>query len=210
MKKYFKIFALGMMALSTVAFAGTTATNTNTVSPTLQISATIQSAVQLTLTTGSVAPTHCPVTPGAGTDYAMNFGTVDALGINAGACNRFAPTTPGVTDAIYWSDYNLNPVFTSQTATTNTSITAKVSTDFAAPNNIYIVRDTANSSTVPTSAAAFTPLSTGTPDTIVGPGGITSGTAQTRFIGVGVKPTNGPTVLTGLQSATVTFTLTVQ
>ena len=49
MKKYFTIFALGMMALSTAAFAGTTATNTNVVSPTLQVSATIQSAVQLTL-----------------------------------------------------------------------------------------------------------------------------------------------------------------
>ena len=46
MKKYFMIFALGMMALSTAAFAATTATNSNTVSPTLQISATIQSAVQ--------------------------------------------------------------------------------------------------------------------------------------------------------------------
>ena len=45
----------------------------------------------------------------------MNFGTVDALGINAGNCNKFAPTTPGTTNAIYWSDYNLNPVFTSQT-----------------------------------------------------------------------------------------------
>ena len=209
MKKYFTIFALGMMTLSTAAFAGTTATNTNTVSPTLQISATVQSAVQLTLSTGTVAATHCAVTAGGTTDYAMNFGTVDALAINNGNCNKFAPTTPGTTDAIYWSDYNLTPIFTSQTATTNTSITARVSTDFGAPNNIYIVRDTANSSTVPTSAASFTALSTtATPDTIAGPG-LTSGTAQTRFIGVGVKPANGPAVLTGLQSATVTFTLTV-
>ena len=34
----------------------------------------------------------------------------------------------------------MNPVFTSQTATTNT-ITAQVTTDFAAPNNIQIVRE---------------------------------------------------------------------
>src|ERR1700758_1884982 len=117
MKKFFTIFALGLITLSTAAFAGTTATNTNTVSPTLQVSATIQSAVQLTLSTGTAAVTHCAVAPGAGTDYSMNFGTVDALGISAGSCNRFAPTTPGVTDAVYWSDYNLNPVFTSQTTT---------------------------------------------------------------------------------------------
>jgi hypothetical protein len=207
MKKVLTILALGMMALSTAAFAGTTATGTNTVSPTLQVSATIQSAVQLTLSTGTAAVTHCAVAPGAGTDYSMNFGTVDALGISAGSCNKFAPTTPGVTDAVYWSDYNLNPVFTSQTATTNT-ITAKVTTDFAAPKNIFIVRDSANSSTVPASAAAFTAVSTGTPDTIVT--NAASGVAQTRFIGVEVTPANGPTVLTGAQSATVTFTLTVQ
>src|SRR5580765_1896537 len=208
MKKYFAIFALGMMALSTAAFAGTTATNTNTVSPTLQISATIQSAVQLTLSTGSVATAHCAVTTGAGTDYAMDFGTVDALGINNGNCNKFAPATPGVSNAIYWSDYNLTPVFTSQAASTNASITAKVTTDFAAPNNILVVRDSANSSTVPASAAAFTALSTGTPDTIAGP--VASGTALTRFIGVAVTPSNAAGVLTGAQSATVTFTLTVQ
>ena len=207
MKKYFTIFALGMMALSTAAFAATTATGTNTVSPTLQISATIQSAVQLTLSTGTAAVTHCPVTATGGTpDFTMNFGTVDALGINNGGCNKFAPTTPGVTNAVYWSDYNLNPVFTSQTATTNT-ITAQVTTDFGAPNNIQVVRDSANSSTVPAGAASFTPISTATPDTIVT--NAANGVAQTRFIGVAVSPASGAGAQ-GAKSATVTFTLTVQ
>jgi hypothetical protein len=207
MKKYFTLFALVMMALSTAAFAGTTATNTNTVSPTLQISANVQSAVQLTLSTGTAAVTHCIVTPNGGTpDYTMNFGTVDALGISNGGCNKFAPTTPGTTNAIYWSDYNLNPVFTSQSVTTNT-ITAQVTTDFAAPNNLQIVRDSANSSTVPTGVASFVPVSTASADTIVT--NAVSGTPQTRFIGVGVLPTNGAGS-TGVKTATVTFTLTVQ
>jgi hypothetical protein len=209
MKKYFMIFALGMMALSTAAFAATTAVNTNTVSPTLQISATIQKAVQLTLSTGTAAVTHCAVTPTGGTpDYTMNFGTVDALGINAGNCNKFNPAVPGTDNAIYWSDYNLTPIFTSHTAISGTTVTAKVTTDFGV-TNIFVVRDSANSSTVPAGAASFTAVSTGTPDTIVGPG-VTSGTAVTRFIGVAVKPDNGATVATGAQSATVTFTLTVQ
>jgi hypothetical protein len=207
MKKYFMMFALGMMSLSTAAFAATTAVNSSVVSPTLQVSATIQSAVQLTLSTGTAAVTHCAVTPAGGTpDYTMDFGTVDALGINNGNCNKFAPTTPGTSNAIYWSDYNLNPVFTSQTVSTNT-ITAQVTTDFAAPNNIQIVRDSANSSTVPTGVASFTPVSTGTPDTIVT--NAASGSTQTRFIGVAVTPANGASV-TGAKSATVTFTLTVQ
>jgi hypothetical protein len=209
MKKYFTIFALGMMALSTAAFAGTTATNTNTVQPTLQISATIQKAVQLTLSTGTAAVTHCTVTATGGTpDYTMNFGTVDALGINAGNCNKFAPTTPGVSNAIYWSDYNVTPVFTSHAAIAGTVVTAQVTTNFGV-SNVFIVRDSANSSTVPASAAAFTAVGTATADTIAGPG-ITSGTALTRYIGVAVTPANGATVGTGAQSATVTFTLTVQ
>jgi hypothetical protein len=208
MKKYLMIFALGTMALSTAAFAGTTAVNTNTVAPTLQISATIQKAVQLTLSTGTAAVVHCTVTPTGGTpDYTMNFGTVDALGINAGNCNKFAPANPGVDNAIYWSDYNVTPVFTSHTATSGTTIAAQVTTNFGV-SNIFIVRDSANSSTVPASAAAFTAMGTASADTIAGPG-VTSGTALTRFVGVAVKPDNGATVGTGAQSATVTFTLTV-
>ncbi|HZU33265.1 MAG TPA: hypothetical protein VFB79_19275 [Candidatus Angelobacter sp.] len=213
MKKLSAIFALGMMALSTAAFAGTTAVNTNTVSPTLQISATIQSAVQLTLSTGTAAVTHCAVTPTGGTpDYTMNFGTVDALGINNGNCNKFAPATPGVSNAVYWSDYNLTPVFTSQSATSGTTIKAQVTTDFGAPHNILVVRDSANSSTVPATAADFTALGTATADTIVpSTPAVVSGTSLTRFIGVAVTPLNGPpAVLTGPQTATVTFTLTVQ
>src|ERR1700753_3602944 len=104
MKKYFTVLALAMMA-STAAFAGTNATNSTTVSPTLQISATIQSAVSLTLSTGSTAPAHCVITPGTGADYKMDFGTVDALAINNGACNKFAPANPGTDSAVYWSDY---------------------------------------------------------------------------------------------------------
>jgi hypothetical protein len=208
MKKIIMTFALAMFALSTASFAGTTATNTTTVSPTLLVSATIQSAVQLTLSTGTVAAAHCAVTAGGATDYAMNFGTVDALGINNGGCNKFAPTTPGVTNAVYWSDYTVTPVYTSQsTLGAGTTITAKVTTDFAVPHNILIVRDTANSAAVPAGAGSFTAMGTAVADTIVS--GAASGTAQTRYIGVAVTPANGPTVLTGAQTATVTFTLTV-
>jgi hypothetical protein len=207
MKKYSTILMLGIIVLSTAAFAGTQATNTNTVSPTLQISATIQKAVRLTLSTGTAAVTHCAVVNNGGNpDYTMNFGTVDALGINAGNCNLFGPATPGVSSAIYWSDYNLTPVFTGQ-STTNNTITAQVTTNFTAAN-ASIVRDSANSSTVPTGAAQFTAVGVATADTIAT--NAANGTALTRFIGVAIAPTNGAGTLTGAQSATVTFTLTVQ
>jgi hypothetical protein len=213
MKKYFTIFALGMMALSTAAFAGTVASNTNTVSPTLQISATVQSAVQLTLSTGTSTAKHCAVTTGApGTDYAMSFGTVDALAISAGGCNSIAPTQPGVTNAIYWSDYNLTPVFTSQAATTNPTITARVTTDFGgATRSLTIVRDVAETGAVPAAFTDFVAMPTATQDPIAsGATAVKSGTAITRFIGVSVSPTSGTGIPTTPQTATVTFTLTVQ
>ena len=209
MKRHFNLLlvVIAIFAFSTAAFAGTQNTGTNTVSPTLQISVNIQKAIRLTLGTGTAAVTHCAVTPTGGTpDYTMSFGTVDALGINAGNCNLFAPANPGVDNAIYWSDYNLTPMFTSQ-STTNNTITAQVTTNFTAAN-ASVVRDSANSSTVPASAAQFTAMGVGSADTIVT--NQASGTAATRFIGVAIAPTNGAGTLTGAQAATVTFTLTVQ
>jgi len=200
-----------VLIAATVAHAGTQNTNTNTVSPTLQVTANVQKAVQLTLSTGTVAAAHCAVAAGSGTDYSMNFGTVDGLGINAGNCNKFSPTTPGVTNAVYWSDYQLTPVFSSQSVSTNT-ITAQVTGTFGGvangTSNLIIVRDTANSSTLPASAASFSNMGSASADTIAT--NAANGTAITRYIGIAVTPANGASVLTGNQSATVTFTLTVQ
>ena len=202
---------MAVLVAATLAHAGTQATNASTVSPTLQVSANVQKAVQLTLSTGTVAAAHCTVAAGGGSDYSMNFGTVDGLGINAGNCNKFAPSTPGVSNAVYWSDYQLTPVFSSQSVSTNT-ITAQVTTTFGGvangTSNLIIVRDTANSATLPASAASFSNMGSASADTIAT--NAANGTAITRYIGIAVTPANGASVLTGNQSATVTFTLTVQ
>ena len=211
MKRMTQVIFAALLMMASTAFAATQAANTNTVAPTLNVSATIQKAVSLTLSTGTTgAISHCAVVASGGaSDYTMSFGTVDALGINAGSCNKFNPATPGVTNAIYWTDYQITPVYTSHTAFAGTTVTAQVTTDFAAPHNIFIVRDTANSSTVPAGVGSFSAMGTGSADT-VGAAGVASGTALTRFIGVAVKPDNGATVLQGAQTETVTFTLTVQ
>jgi hypothetical protein len=202
-----------LLMVASTSFAATQVANgvATSVSPTLQISATIQKAVSLTLSTGAtVGVNHCAVTPNGGNpDYTMNFGSVDALGINAGNCNKFNPTTPGSTDAIYWTDYQLNPVYTSHKVFAGTTITAQVTTDFAAPKNVFIVRDSANSAAVPAGVGSFIAMGVGSADTI-GAAGVVSGTPLTRYVGVEVTPANGATVLQGAQSATVTFTLTVQ
>jgi hypothetical protein len=209
MKKHLTII-LTVLVAATVAQAGTQAANTNTVQPTLQVSANVQKAVQLTLSTGTTAAAHCAVAAGSGTDYSMNFGTVDGLGINAGNCNKFSPTTPGSTNAVYWSDYQLTPVFTSQSVSTNT-ITAQVTITFGGvangTSNLIVVRDTANSATLPASATSFSNMGSAAADTIAT--NAANGTAITRYIGIAVTPANGAGILTGAQSATVTFTLTV-
>jgi hypothetical protein len=216
MKKYSTLLLVVLMvAVSTAAFAGTQAVNTNTVSPTLTISATVQKAVQLTLSTGTAAiASHCAVVVGAKPpDYTMDFGTVDALAINNGNCNKFAPTTPGTTNAVYWSDYNLNPVYTSQTSTAASSITAYVSTNFALANLSIVRSSVANSGAIPVNAGSFAAMSTavGAQDTIANAADMTgagNGGTITRFIGVSIAPTNGAG-LTGAGSATVTFTMTI-
>jgi hypothetical protein len=200
------------LVIGSTAFASTQAANTTTITPTMNVSATVQKAVSLTLATGTTAGiSHCSVTTHAGgnPDYTMDFGTVDALGINAGNCNKFNPATPGTNDAIYWTDYQILPVYTTHQTYSGTTVTAQVTTDFAAPHNVFIVRDSANSSTVPAGAGSMTAMGVSSADTI-GAAGVVSGTTLTRFIGVEVTPANSATVLQGSQTATVTFTLTVQ
>ena len=183
-------------AASAPVFASTEAVNTNTVSPTLVVSVTVQKAISLTLSTG----TGCTVS--AGSDYSISFGNIDGLGINNGCGSKFAPTTPGTTNAVYYTDYNLTPTFTSQSVSTN-SLTAYVSSTFAKANLSIVKSDSAPSAigdlaAMSTSSGSQTTLATNA----------TSGTAVTRYIGVSVAPTNGAG-LTGADSATVTYTLTV-
>src|SRR5215510_7159672 len=74
MKKYLTLLVAVLLMTATAAFAGTQATNTNTVSPTLQVSINIQKAVRLTLSTGTAAVAHCAVVNNGGNpDYTMNF-----------------------------------------------------------------------------------------------------------------------------------------
>jgi type 1 fimbria pilin len=207
------VLVLAMMALSAAAFAQKTATNTNKASATLNVTANIQDAVQLTLSTGGVAPTHCAVVAGTGTDYKMDFGTVDAMAINSGNCNRFPPATPGSSPAVYWSDYALTPAWTGLTATNASSITAFTSTAAPAGVNIQVPSlgvDTATTgsltvatwTTIGNTAGTATPVVSGT----VLSGGSADGQAVQRFLGLSVSPAAAP----GAVSAVVTFTMTIQ
>jgi len=201
MKTRSKILMAAMiLALAAIPALGVIqATNTNTISPTLKINVTVQDAIQLTLYSGA----GCVVNAGGGADYNMNFGTVDALGINPATCgSQFAPTTPGVTNAAYYTDYKLTPIFTSQGVNTNT-LKAYVSTNFAKANLSVVF-----ATSLPATIAGLTPMGTtvGTANTLAT--NAVSGTALTQYVGVEIAPTNG-LALTGADAATITYTLTV-
>lgn len=219
MKKQFLVVMAVLLIGATSAFAATGATNTNTVSPTLVVNATIVDAVLLTLKTGTLAGvTHCTIAAGGGGDFNMQFGTVDGLGVSAGNCNVFAPTTPGQTPAVYWSDYQLTPAWSGLTATAAASITAFTST--APPSGVAIQvpstgtdTNTAGSLTVSTwttigaTAGTATPVVSGT----VLSGAGADGTSQTRFLALSVSPTATAAAGGGTAIAPiVTYTMTIK
>lgn len=209
---------LAVLGMAAASFAGTTATGAATVSPTLQVNATVQSVISLTLSTGSAAAitNHCAPTTGGTADYTMNFGNVDALGLTASTCGKSFGLTQSTgagqtgTDAIYATDYVLTPAFAGQLGGTTGTIKAYVSTNFV-PTNLYVVYETTNDGTVPTDALGgkFTsmPTTSGTAYTVAA--NAASGTALTRLVGVGVKPTNGAGSSGVAGNATITYTLTV-
>lgn len=208
MKKYF-LFGLAVLLSTATAFAGTQASGTNTVSPTLTVNATIQSAVKLTLSTGTLSGiNHCAITAGSGTDYAMNFGNVDGLGVNAGNCNVFTPTTAGTTPAVYYTDYTLTPSWAGLTATASASIKAVApALETGVTVNIPST-STDQNSTTGLNVGTWTPITTSQPvvsGTVLSGAGA-NGTAQTRFLGLSVAPS----ATAGAVSTTVTFTMTIQ
>jgi hypothetical protein len=206
------------MALSAAAFANTGAVNTNTVSPTLVVNATIQDAVLLTLKTGATAGiNHCVIAAGGGGDYNMSFGTVDALGVNTGNCNVFAPTTPGQTPAVYWTDYQLTPAWAGLTVTNAASITAfanalEAGVTIQIPNTNTDQNTTAGLNVGTWSAIGAT---AGTATPVVSGGALSvpnvDGTSFTRFLALSVSPTAAAAAGGGTAvSTTVTFTMTIK
>jgi hypothetical protein len=200
MKLRIGILLTALLMFSMQAFAVTQAANASTVSPTLKISVTVQKAIQLTLSQG----TGCTL-GNTGADYSIAFGTVDALGISIPSCGSvYAPTTPGVSPSVYYTDYKLTPAFSGQTTTNGGTVTAYVSTNFTNPTVLAVVQ--ANAAPAGIGSLTAMSLSSSTP-TSVGTT-VASGTAITRYIGVQVSVQNSASPFTSGDSAIVTYTLT--
>lgn len=184
---------LGMLVvllLSSTGLAATSATGTNTVAPTLAISVNVQSAVELTLTTGTTGPTPCTINTAS--DYSMDFGNVNGLGVGTPSCG--AVTVTG-SDATYATSYNLTPRFSGQTSTTASVVLTAPA--FANPT-ILTLKEGATAG-----GLAAVPSAPG-PAQITG---LSSGATVERYLGVTVS--NVSPGFAGADATTVTFSMTV-
>jgi hypothetical protein len=155
---------------------------------------TANDAVQLNLAT---APSGLTVTPAS--DFSMNFGNVNGLGIGPGAGLSTVAHAGGI---IYSTPYQLLPVFTGMSSTSS-SLKVCVSTPFtnALILNLY---DSPSGG-----AGTFSAITT---SCVSPPAFTTSATNRstvTRYLGLFVANTNGAGSFRGTDTATLTYTLTV-
>jgi hypothetical protein len=157
---------------------------------TLTVGATVQEAVQLLLAAaGGLSIT---------TDYAMNFGNVNGLGISPPTGLTVTKVTGGV---VYATPYFLQPTFSSFASTT-AELETYVSTNFT--NSSVLALETATALTGP-----FTAISQSSATQTVLTSSATSGTNFTSYLGLFVAIQNGTGAFNGSDNATLTFTLTV-
>jgi len=156
----------------------------------------VENAVQLTLST---VAGNCAITAGGGTDYAVDFGTLNGLGIastSGGTTCASAPTVTA-TDATYTTQYQVTPKYSGfSNAGAHINITAPA---FATVASLTLKEG-------PTAGPLVAVPVSGTTDQIVV---ASSGTPITRMLGITVANTNGAGTLTGSDSTTVTFTMTI-
>jgi hypothetical protein len=175
--------------------ANTSAANTNTVAPTLNVSLNVQSAVSLTLATGA---SGCAISAGGGGDYNMSFGNVNGLGAGTPTCGVIASTTSS--NATYATTYQMTATYSGISSVSGTTVV--LTTPGFTHSSILSLGEGA------TTSGSFTTIpATGTAVSIPA---TSSGTAINRALSVAVSSTNGGSVFTGSDSALVTFTLTVQ
>lgn len=182
-------------ATATLSFRTTSNGNAQTDADTLVLNnplEQVQTALRLTLATASNGRTISTAS-----DFAINFSTVNGLGIAPPSGLTVVSASNGV---VYATPYLLQPAFAGFSSTTAT-MQAYVSVDFGHPAQLEL-RDSS-------SGTAFAALSkvSGAPTTLTSTAA--SGSSVTRYLGLYVSNANGTSIFTGADTATVTFTLVV-
>jgi hypothetical protein len=157
---------------------------------------TVQDAVQLNL-----AQSGTGLAVAAGSDFSMGFGNVNALGINPRAGLTTSSQAGGI---IYQTPYNLLPAF-ADFSSPSATIKVCVSKTFTHSTILVLEKSSTGSS------GSFSNISTSCSG--AGPDTLTSSAADrstlTQYLGLFVSNVNGATAFTGLDTATLTYTLTV-
>lgn len=176
--------------------ATTSAFNTSSVAPTLAVSATVQTAVSLTLATGT-SGTPCALSPGGGGDFNISFGNVNGLGVGTPTCGSVTSTG---SNATYATSYQLTASYAGFSSISGTTVV--LTTPGFTHSGLLTLGEAA------TTAGPFTAIpSSGSAVSVSTP---TSAVAINQALALTVSNTNGGSAFTGNDSAIVTFTLTVQ
>ena len=153
-------------------------------------SESVQSSIQFLLGT---APGGSAITPAS--DFAINFGNVNGLGIGPAAGLSTSSVSGGV---LYTTPYLLEPVFSGSSTGT---LEVYVSTNFAHPSQLDLMDSSAGT-------GPFTAISTSSTSQTIMTTSAASGSNLTRYLGLFVSNANGSTIFAGSDSATLTYTLT--
>jgi len=185
----FAILLAALFVFGGAAYAQGPAVGASTTTSELEMSATVQTAVQLNISTGSGGAT---VSGSNSTGlFSLSFGNVNGLGLGTPAAG--VSVVADASGALYKTPINLTPVysgFTTETATIEVEQDAAGDTALAREGNSSI----SSSSTV----------STSTPASVAS--GAASGVAIERYVGMYAARSEAA----GAKSATLIYTITVE
>jgi hypothetical protein len=181
-------FAALLLCAGTAAAQGPVVDSSTTTSE-LEMSATVQTAVQLNISTGSGGAT---VSGSNSTGlFSLSFGNINGLGLGTPAAG--VSVVADSSGALYKTPVNLTPVysgFTTETATIEVEQDAAGDTSLAREGN--------------SSISASSTVSTSTPASVAS--GAASDIAIERYVGMYVARTEAA----GAKSATLIYTITVE
>lgn len=186
--RFWMLVVLAFVITGTAAAQGP-AVGTNTTTSELAMSATVETAVQLNISTGSGGATVAGSTSTG--LFSISFGNINGLGVGTPAAG--VTVVPDASGALYKTPINLTPIysgFTTETATITVSQDAAGDTALAREGDSNISSGSTVSTTTPASVAT----------------GRASGVAFERFVGLYVPQTEPA----GAKTATLIYTITVE
>lgn len=185
----FAVFSMIVLACAGIAAAQGPAIDSATTTSELEMSATVQTAVQLNISTGAGGAT---VSGSNATGlFNVSFGNVNGLGLGMPAAGVTVVTD--ASGALYKTPVNVTPVysgFTTETATLEVEQDAGGDTALTREGNSSISAASTVSTTTPASVAS----------------GAASGVAIERYVGMYVSRSESA----GAKSATLIYTITVE